>query len=267
MVVKTPGTLVTVPRDLSRFSRHKGRFAQSAGRKARENGTVPPARGGGAGPRRQPVNGCGPLLPPGSRATDPPAEDTAGCGDNTEAALLARCLAGEAAAWKNFYDTHTPHFCRLVRYFLAKNQRNAETVDEIVARVWYALVCDDSRLLRRCLHCQSTCPRCFLAGVVRTEVRRYVRSEMDRARHGERFAQCCRGCAASPPSNLEVAALLNEFATTLNAKELDFLESYLLSQPSANGGLSDANVWQRRRRLRVKLKRFLCDSGDSETTP
>ncbi len=242
MVVKTPDALGAVPRGRSPCS-------------------------GEAGPPRRPANGYGTRLPPGSRTEPPAAEDASGCGAGAEAALLARCLAGEAAAWKEFYDIHTPDFCRLVRYFLAQDRRNAETIDEIVARVWYALVRDDARLLRRCVQCQRECPRCFLAGVVRMEVRKYVRSETDRARHGERFAQCCPGCAASPPANREVAALLNEFATTLNARELDFLESYLLSQPDAGGGLSDANVWQRRRRLRVKLTRFLCDADDLEKTP
>ena len=61
---------------------------------------------------------------------------------------------------------------------------------------------------------------------------------------------------------LEVGMLLNEFAATLSARELEFLEDYLLSVPGSSGDdvrrpLSDVNVRQMRHRLRRKLLAFL----------
>lgn len=180
-----------------------------------------------------------------------------------ESALWARCLAGDEAAWSEFYEARTPELRRLVGYFLPANRRDAETIEEIVARVWYGLVCDDARLFRRCFLEPCVCRCRFLAGIVRNEVRRYARSESERARHGRQFALCCAACRESPPSSLEFGSLLNEFAATLNPKELDFLENHLLGFPCSGDCLSNANVWQRRHRLRVKARHFLDPGNDS----
>ncbi len=203
---------------------------------------------------------------PSHAASAPAVGPPGGVGRRGEAAadsaLWARCLAGDEAAWDEFYQARTPELRRLVGCFLAANRRDAETIEEIVARVWYALVCDEARLFRRCFIEPCVCRCRFLAGIVRNEVRRYVRCESERARHGRQFALGCAGCGESPPSSLEFGSLLNEFASTLNPKELDFLENYLLGFPCSGDCLSDANVWQRRHRLRMKARQFLHPGDD-----
>ena len=60
--------------------------------------------------------------------------------------LVDRCLAGEVAAWEEFYaQCHDP-LCTAIRIILGRSHGDANLVDEIAARVWYALVADDGAL-------------------------------------------------------------------------------------------------------------------------
>ena len=57
--------------------------------------------------------------------------------------------------------------------------------------------------------------------------------------------------------------MLNEFTATLTPGEQRFVEEYLLvSSPeddADHGDLSDANIWQRRHRIRAKLRAFFSE--------
>ena len=180
-----------------------------------------------------------------------------------EAELLRRCLAGCEAAWREFFRARTPELDRWVRHFLGAAGQNAEAVDEVVARIWHALLRDDKRILRRYSPERHTGLDRYLAGVARYVVRRYLRAERLRRRYESVGGR--RTHLEFTPSGLETGTLLNEFATTLNPDEVQFLEAYLLSSSDgdANGGdgLSPTAVWQRRYRLRCKLERFLGEEG------
>ncbi|MDY0167977.1 MAG: hypothetical protein RBS80_15620 [Thermoguttaceae bacterium] len=181
------------------------------------------------------------------------------CG--SDPSLLARCLSGDRPAWEEFYEACTPELRRLVRFFL-RTQRDDNTIEEIVASVWYALLRDDARVLRRYAPERSTCLGCYLAGVVRCHVCRHERAESERLLHVCQLACRKKSEFGASASNLDFGMLLNDFVATLNPKELAFLEGYLLSPPNGNNGtLSAADVWQRRHRLRMKLKQFL-NAGD-----
>ena len=181
--------------------------------------------------------------------------------------LWTRCFRGEQRAWEEFFATCTPDLRRLVGYFLGPHRRDAETIEEIVARTWYALVRNDAKLLRRCARIPCGCQRRFLAGIVRNEVRRYVRGESDRARRQRQFADLCTDRRRPVPTASDYGTMLEDFAQTLNGNERDFFENYLLGSPDSGRVLSDANVWQRRHRLRVKAMHFLQPCDSSEKSP
>ena len=63
--------------------------------------------------------------------------------------LAKRCLSGEVAAWEELYaQCHEPLLVS-IRIMLGPQSADATLVDEIAARVWYALVANDGELLSR----------------------------------------------------------------------------------------------------------------------
>ncbi len=179
-----------------------------------------------------------------------------------ESSLLTRCLSGDRLAWEEFCEECTPELRRLVRFFLGANGDD-DTIEEIVACVWYALLRDDARVLRRYSPGRSSCLGCYLAGVVRRHVGQHRRAEWERLRHTRQLASRVRSVLVGRAPEVSPDSLLHEFAATLNPKELDFLERYLLcAQDGSQGGLSAGDIWQRRHRLRVKLWHFLSCNDD-----
>lgn len=195
------------------------------------------------------------LAPTGSAAGQPIAGAADGDLAAPERDLLARCLAGDKDAWEQLYSDQTPGLLRAARYFLG-SKASVEAVEEINARVWYALLGNGGRLLRRYLPGETRSLRRFLAGVARCEVLRYLRAEKTRRQH-----ELARGALETyntPPLGMEVGSLLNEFASTLKAREIEFLEDYMLTPPHGRDSqLSATNLWQRRHRLKTKLHQFL----------
>lgn len=92
-----------------------------------------------------------------------------------EAALVARCAAGERAAWETFVDRFGPLIVALVRRMLHRRTGRARDadVDEIAAEVFLALVRRDRILLKRfdSQYRLST----YLGVISRTEVLRHLR--------------------------------------------------------------------------------------------
>ncbi len=179
-----------------------------------------------------------------------------------ESSLLARCLSGDRPAWEEFCEECTPELRRLARFFLGANG-DEDTIEEIVASVWYTLLRDDAQVLRRYSPGRSSCLGCYLAGVVRRHVGQHRRAEWERLRHARQLARRVKSALIGKVPEVSPDSLLHEFAATLNPKELDFLEKYLLHpQNGSDGGMSADDIWQRRHRLRVKLRHFLSHSND-----
>ncbi len=197
-------------------------------------------------------------------ATDSPVNRRCCDCASAECQLLGRCVAGDQVAWEELFAAHTPYLANLVRFFLGRHKHDDNVVEELVARVWHAVVDHDARVLRRYDPDLSSSVGRYFAGVACRVVRSHLRVEHLRR---TRTVPCgCRAGVECWDSGLEVGLLLNEFAAMLNAKEAAFLEEYLLAPPPLvkingdNGQLSAANVRQRRRRLRVKLEKFLYDA-------
>ena len=92
-----------------------------------------------------------------------------------EVELVARCAAGEMAAWEEFVDSYGPLLTALARRMLARRTGRAKDadVDEVVAEVFLALVRRDRILLHRYnpRYRLST----YLGVITRTEVLRLLR--------------------------------------------------------------------------------------------
>ena len=185
-------------------------------------------------------------------------------GDNHEALLAdfrlaGRCLAGEPAAWEEVYDQCHGPLLVSINVMLGSEEACPNRIEEIAARVWYALIENDGRLLARYDSRKGARLITFLRTVAKTEVSRHFRRER-RRRIRERIA--LRGKSAyHPADDAETAALLSEFIPTLTAGESKFYEDHLAGPPSGGGGVDcgplSPNARQLGRRIRKKLLRFL----------
>jgi len=188
-----------------------------------------------------------------------------GGNDDNHQALLAdsrlakRCLAGEPAAWEEFYTQCNWPLLLSIEVMLHPNNGDLNLVDEIAARVWYALIEKDGRLLARYDPRRGARLITFLRTVAKTEVRRHFRREGRRQRR-ERIALGGKPTHQSG-NDAETAAQLREFLPTLTVGERGFYEHHLAGCPS--GGLKvgreplSANARELRHRIRKKLLGFL----------
>ena len=174
--------------------------------------------------------------------------------------LVQRCVAGEVAAWEELYtQCHLP-LLATINAMLGHGKSDPNVVDEIAARVWYALAANDGELLSRYDPQRGARLTTFFRIVAKDETSRYFRTER---RRREREAVALRerkqGLTAdiTPP-----AASLGEFLATLTPHERGFCGDYLLSAPAGSGvqrqsSLSPTTIWQLTRRIHRKLMKFL----------
>src|SRR5271165_2360258 len=104
--------------------------------------------------------------------------------------LAERCLAGEVAAWEEFYGRFHGPLCAAVSGMLGPGGSDLSRVDEIAARVWYALVRNDGELLNRFDPARHARLGAFLRGLARIEVMQYFRAEY--RRRAQEAACACR---------------------------------------------------------------------------
>ena len=195
---------------------------------------------------------------PGDEGGIHPSEgDMDGAGVHADSLLAERCLAGEVAAWEQFYaQCHEPLLVS-VRIMLGPQSSDANLVDEIAARVWYALVANDGELLARYKPDRGARLITFMRALAKDEMVRYFRAEI-RRRNRElttmRERPQHRGEDAGQPVNS-----LAEFLGTLTRHERGFCGDYLLAEPSGavEQKYSRANIWQLSHRIRCKLLQFL----------
>ena len=174
-----------------------------------------------------------------------------------DAALAARCVAGEVVAWEELYaQCHAP-LCVAIQHMLGGRSFDASLVDEIAARVWYALVAKDGQRLARYSPKQGARLITYLRGMARDELGRHYRSEIRRRRRETIFAKF-RPKASD--SDLESSpSVVAEFLDTLTPAERGFCCEVLLSDESAEekSKRSQTNIWQLTRRTYKKMMRFL----------
>jgi hypothetical protein len=184
-----------------------------------------------------------------------PTGSTSGTQDDAQ--LVKRCVAGEVVAWEEIYQLCHEPLLVSVRILLGRHANDRNLVDEIPARVWYAVVKKDGDLLSRFDPTRGARLITFLRTLAKDEISRYFRAEF---RRRERLLAVLR--ERRQPRLEELGApddSLDEFLGTLTPHERAFCSDYLLSNPAEEDGQrkSLANIWQLSRRVYRKLLKFL----------
>ena len=180
--------------------------------------------------------------------------------------LIGRCLAGDVKAWEELYCRCHPALLSSIRVLLGRGNCDQNLVDEIAARVWYALVAKDGRLLSR-YDAERGCRLItFLAVIARSQAkvlfraerRRRVREKAASRSESDRQNQGKERCYDTVDELLSSAAMC-EFIETLTPSEKGFLAASLVKATPQDEDTppSAKSVRQLRHRVREKLRKFL----------
>jgi len=208
--------------------------------------------------------------PAADKATAKPGKPTSVVSNRDRAVILAhldrllveRCVAGEVAAWEELYAQCHDSLLISIQRMLGRARADQNVVDEIAARVWYAVVANDGELLLRYNPNRGARLITFLRTLAKFEARRRLREER---RHRERDLLAANEKKRQQLGSLvELTSSLSEFLATLTPQERAFCDAYLLSLPpsgmaKAEPKLSSTNIWQLTRRIRKKLRDFFRD--------
>lgn len=172
-------------------------------------------------------------------------------------ALIEACLKGEPAAWTRLYECFHDPLLAAIRGFLRDAATDLSLVDEIAARVWYALVRDDAELLARFDVDRGCRLITFLSVLAKSEARQYFRSERRRRSREEKVS---RPEMESEEIDLSFSTVSHEeFLASLSPSERAYFTSVLIAGDGedASDEYSLGNAWQLRHRVRKKLTQFL----------
>jgi len=178
----------------------------------------------------------------------------------SDRALIERCLSGERAAWTKLYDQCHAPLVQAVRAQLGRNAVHHDVVEEIAARVWFAVIDRDGQLLNRFDGQRGCRLSTFLAGLAKNEISRHYRTER---RRNVRETEVCRSRSkvmadSHLDSRVGLGAAVSSFLATLTSSERDYCQEYLLNiDEESRQVYSDANRWQLNHRVRLKLGSFL----------
>ena len=187
-------------------------------------------------------------------------EGSIGDGARAKQRLVEQCLASDQRAWERLYRKCHPRLRKAIELLLGSDAQDGHLVDEIAARVWYALLQDDCRLLAAYDPDRVSSLDAFLMGLARIEILRYTRSE--RRRYSHEMIGGRKRLEEQRVSDCRLAAMMEDFASTLTPGERDFMEQFLTgpAEGPPDADLDDVaatTVWTRRYRIRRKLNEFL----------
>ncbi|MCC6127018.1 MAG: sigma-70 family RNA polymerase sigma factor [Pirellulales bacterium] len=178
-----------------------------------------------------------------------------------DAGLVARCIGGEVAAWEELYRKCHEPLCTTIRIHLGKSGSDAQLVDELAARVWYALVDRDGKQLTKYSPRRGSILT-YIRLIARKEISHHFRSEQRRLK--KEFASLVhRNRRESADRSESLSSMLAEFLSSLTPRERDFCCEYLHVSGDDNAMLADhsfssAYIWQMTRRI---YKKFLSYVG------
>jgi DNA-directed RNA polymerase specialized sigma24 family protein len=151
-------------------------------------------------------------------------------------------VAGDTEAWGELFATIHPRLVKCIRAFLRIRPPDYELIDEIAARTWAAMYRRDCQLLNSYDPSRAALITLFNV-VAKTETRMLIRSEK-RIRNRQLIA------CVDEATTTEVLPW-EDLQARLSPREREFL-SVLLGH-SEDAGITPANRWQLRSRIKKKL--------------
>ena len=150
-----------------------------------------------------------------------------------------------------------------IRNFLGRAGQDRNLVEEIAARVWYALVKNDFELLAKFDVRRGCRLSTFLSVLAKSETRMLFRSER-RRRSREQLVSRPELDSELPIGPTAIVSD-EDFLGTLSPAEKTFYLDVLVApsdeRQSAQQGYSSENIWQLNYRVRKKLERFILDAS------
>ncbi|PHR95878.1 MAG: hypothetical protein COA78_29415 [Blastopirellula sp.] len=193
--------------------------------------------------------------------------------------LVDRCLAGDQTAWEELYHQQHQPLMNSIKALLGQNSRDANTVEEIAARVWYSMTTNNSQRLNR-FDVQRNCRlSTYISLVAWDEMNQLFRSE-GRRRIREQTSTITKRPVTTEEPESGIASQIEEFLEMLTPTENDYFVRFLIhntdESPEVNGKndhlegknlkkYSISNQWQLKSRIEKKLIQFL--GNDSKDVP
>ena len=171
--------------------------------------------------------------------------------------LINQCLSGRPEAWEQLYNCCHASLLNSIRKQLGSQADDEEFVDEVAARVWYLVIQNDCRLLRRFDTTRNARLSTYLAGLARNEIRSYRKSER-RRRTREQIASSQTARQGSNALN-GAQVEMGEFVSSLSNREKDYITWCMM--PPSSGGESFTETkngdCQLRHRLLKKVRKYV----------
>ena len=175
--------------------------------------------------------------------------------------LIDRCLAGDVASWSQLYRQAHDSLLSTICSFLGRAGQDRNLVEEIAARVWYALVKNDFELLAKFDVRRGCRLSTFLSMLAKSETRMLFRAER-RRRGREQLVSRSEIQPGLPPVPSAIVSD-EDFLATLSPMEKSFYLDVLVASTEqrelAQQAYSSENTWQLKHRVRKKLERFILD--------
>jgi DNA-directed RNA polymerase specialized sigma24 family protein len=171
-----------------------------------------------------------------------------------DAALVRRCLAGDEDAWTDLYRRYHASLLRHVERLLWPGPDRADRAEEVLARLWYALVRGRGAPLHRFDPARGPLGG-LLAAVARQQLYRLCRSAR-RPGHTLRPLPA-RDIAAPPAEPVSERVLLEEFVGRLTPTEARFYRERLLAARAGREAPLSGAEEKLRQRVRAKFLRYL----------
>jgi DNA-directed RNA polymerase specialized sigma24 family protein len=167
-----------------------------------------------------PTNGHAPGHSNGHAASQSPD------GPAADRRLVDRCLSGEREAWRELFGQQHHHLLASIRRMFGPAANDVNQVEEIAARVWFALFAEQGRLLDQFDVRQSCRLSTYLSALARTTAIEMFRSDKRRRRR-EAAVSRLEGQACEP---VQYACLWRgEFLDFLTPREREYFNILLLN--------------------------------------
>jgi DNA-directed RNA polymerase specialized sigma24 family protein len=177
----------------------------------------------------------------------------------SEQDLMARCLTGDQSAWNFLFNTYKAPLTFQIKSMVKEKSNDQDLVEEILERVWEALVEKGMDRLR-----VFDPKRCKLIGYLTTiagqQYGQMVRSRRKRERHEIPLHYLNPDSLSSRID--ETTIYLKEIRSRLKGRQKEFLEKGLLeySEKDKTLDLTPRNIQRLTHRLFRKVKDFLVGS-------